>query len=103
MRSSRWKSPPSLVGHHRRPGESLLCASTCLSLLLCHDAGLLPVDWHRASSSSHTLIVELQGRLLAWERELDSRERFLMAHKDGLVAFERSLGRARMECDDECD
>jgi hypothetical protein len=49
------------------------------------------------------VIVELQGQLPAWERELDSRERFLMAHKDGLVAFERALGRARMECDDECD
>jgi hypothetical protein len=31
---------PPLVGPRRRPGESLLYASTRLGLLLCHDAGI---------------------------------------------------------------
>jgi hypothetical protein len=47
--------------------------------------------------------VELRGQLLAFERELDSRECILMAREDGLAAFERALGRVRMECDGECD
>jgi hypothetical protein len=46
--------------------------------------------------------VELQGQLLAWERELDSQEHILMAREDGLAASECALGRARMECDGEC-
>jgi hypothetical protein len=49
------------------------------------------------------MTVELQGRLLAWEKELHSRERVLMAREDGLAPSERAVGRARMECDDECD
>jgi hypothetical protein len=32
------RMPPSLVGHHRRPGESLLYANARMGLLLCRDA-----------------------------------------------------------------
>jgi hypothetical protein len=46
---------------------------------------------------------ELQGQLLAWERDLDSREHVLMAREDGLAASKCALGRAHMECDGECD
>jgi hypothetical protein len=49
------------------------------------------------------VIIELQGQLLTWERELDSQEHILMAREDGLVASEHALGRAHMECDGECD
>jgi hypothetical protein len=49
------------------------------------------------------MAVELQKQLLARERELDNREGVLMAREDGLAAFECALGRARMECDGECD
>jgi hypothetical protein len=56
--------PPSLVGHRRRPGESLLCAGACLGLLLCRDTGfclLIGVEL----SPSHAVTVELQGMFLA--------------------------------------
>jgi hypothetical protein len=49
------------------------------------------------------MAVELQKQLLAREREMDNREGVLMAREDGLAAFECALGRARMECDGECD
>jgi hypothetical protein len=41
--------------------------------------------------------VELQEQLLAWERELESREGAVAAWVDGLVAFERALRRVCME------
>jgi hypothetical protein len=49
------------------------------------------------------MIIKLQGRLLAWERELDDRENALMARVNGVVATECVLGTACMECDDEHD
>jgi hypothetical protein len=49
------------------------------------------------------MAIELQVQLLAQERELDSREGVLMAQEDGLVTSECALGRARTECDIECD
>jgi hypothetical protein len=49
------------------------------------------------------MAVKLQGWLLAQERELDSRGGALMAWEDGLMASKCTLGRARMECDAECD
>jgi hypothetical protein len=58
-------------------------------------------DWHRALSPSHAVAVEVLGQLLAWERELDSRECVLMAQEDGLAAFEHALGRVCMECEVE--
>jgi hypothetical protein len=33
------RMPPSLVGHRRQPGESLLYADACLGLLLCRHGG----------------------------------------------------------------
>jgi hypothetical protein len=47
--------------------------------------------------------VELRGQLLARERGLDSKEGAIVAWGDSLVAFECALGRARAECDAECD
>jgi hypothetical protein len=49
------------------------------------------------------MVIELQELLLVRERELDSQENALMAREDNLVATERTLGRACMECDTECD
>jgi hypothetical protein len=46
--------------------------------------------------------IELQGQLLARERELDSREGAITAWKDGLVAFERTLGKVLTEHDVGC-
>jgi hypothetical protein len=43
--------------------------------------------------------VELQGQLLALERELDSREGVIVVWEDGLAAFERTLGKVHMKCD----
>jgi hypothetical protein len=43
--------------------------------------------------------VELQGQLIARERELDSRECDIAAWDDVLVAFERALGKVLRECD----
>jgi hypothetical protein len=40
-------------------------------------------------------------QLLAREWELDSRESIIVAWEDGLVASERALLRAFMECDAE--
>jgi hypothetical protein len=57
------------------------------------------VDWCRALSPSGTLAVELQGQLLARERELVSREGIIAAWEDGLVAFERALKNVRTERD----
>jgi hypothetical protein len=51
----------------------------------------LLVDWHRASSPSHAVDVELQEKLLAQKRELDSREGAIVAWEEGLVAFPRTL------------
>jgi ribulose-5-phosphate 4-epimerase/fuculose-1-phosphate aldolase len=44
-------------------------------------------------------IAELQDQLLVWERELDHREKLLLIWEHGMVAVERSLGRAHMEYD----
>jgi hypothetical protein len=49
------------------------------------------------------MVAELQEQLLVWERELDNRENALIAREDDLAAIECTLGRARMECDAECD
>jgi hypothetical protein len=43
--------------------------------------------------------IELQGQLLAWERELDSREGAIITWEEGLVAFARTLGEVRTERD----
>jgi hypothetical protein len=43
--------------------------------------------------------VELQGQLIARERELDSRECDIATWDDVLVAFERALGKVLRECD----
>jgi hypothetical protein len=47
------------------------------------------------------LTIELQEQLLAWERELDSREITITAWQAGLASFECTLGRACTECDAE--
>jgi hypothetical protein len=49
------------------------------------------------------MVAELQEEFLVRERELDSLENALMAWEDDLAATERTLGRACMECDAECD
>jgi hypothetical protein len=49
------------------------------------------------------MVAELQEEFLVRERELDSLENALMAWEDDLAATESTLGRARMECDAECD
>jgi hypothetical protein len=43
--------------------------------------------------------IELQGQLLAQERELESREGAITMWNDGLVAFEHALGKVHMEWD----
>jgi hypothetical protein len=45
---------------------------------------------------------ELRGQLLAWERELDSREGAISVWEDGLVASECTLGRACVDHDAAC-
>jgi hypothetical protein len=40
----------------------------------------------------HAAIIELQWRLLARERKLDSREGAIIRWDEGLVAFARALG-----------
>jgi hypothetical protein len=59
----------------------------------------LLVDWCRASSSSHVVIIELQEQLLAQERELDSREGAIIVCEEGLAAFARMLGEVHVEHD----
>jgi hypothetical protein len=49
------------------------------------------------------MVTELQEQLLVRDRELDSQENALKAWEDNLAATELALGRARMECDTECD
>jgi hypothetical protein len=44
------------------------------------------------------VIVELQEQLLAWERELDSREGALIAWEESLMTFARALREASVEC-----
>jgi hypothetical protein len=46
--------------------------------------------------------IELQGQLLARERELDSRESAIVMWEEGLAAFSRGLGEVRMERDASC-
>jgi hypothetical protein len=55
----------------------------------------LPVDWRRALSSLHAATVELQGQLLAREREVDSHEGAIITWEEGLVAVARTWGGAR--------
>jgi hypothetical protein len=86
---------PPLVGHPHRAGESLLCTSACLGFLLCHDASFF-------LSPSHTVTIELQGQLLARERELDSREGAMVMWEEGLAALACTLGEERTECDVCC-
>jgi hypothetical protein len=45
------------------------------------------------------VVVELQGQLLARERELDSREGAIITWEEGLVAFACALGEVCMEHD----
>jgi hypothetical protein len=45
------------------------------------------------------MTVELQGQLLARERELNSREGALTTCEDGLAAFKCALGKVLMEHD----
>jgi hypothetical protein len=47
------------------------------------------------------VVDELQEQLLAHERELDTRECTIVVCEDGLMAFERTLVKACMECDAE--
>jgi hypothetical protein len=49
--------------------------------------------------SDPVVIAELRDQLLAWERELDHREKLLLIQEHGVVEAERSLGRAHMEYD----
>jgi hypothetical protein len=46
------------------------------------------------------VVVELQGLLLAREREMDSGEGAIAMWEDGLVAFECTQGKVHTECDD---
>jgi chromosome segregation ATPase len=43
--------------------------------------------------------IELREQLLAWERELESREEAIASREDGLAAFEHALERVHMERD----
>jgi hypothetical protein len=45
------------------------------------------------------VIIELREQLLDRERELDERENTLLTREHGVVETERTLRRARMECD----
>jgi TATA-binding protein-associated factor Taf7 len=47
------------------------------------------------------VVEELQVQLLTQE-ELNSREEAIIVWEDGLITFERALGRACMERDAEC-
>jgi hypothetical protein len=47
------------------------------------------------------VVVELWEQLLAQERNLESTEGTVAAREDGLMASEGTLGRVRMERDDE--
>jgi hypothetical protein len=67
--------------------------------LLCRDVDLYFFDWCRAPSPSHAVVAELQGKLLAREKELDSREGAIATRENGLVAFKRALGKVLMESD----
>jgi hypothetical protein len=46
--------------------------------------------------------IELQGQLLAWERELDSREGAIAVWEVRLATFEHALGMVHMEHDTGC-
>jgi hypothetical protein len=59
----------------------------------------LLVDWSRASSPSHVVAVDLQGKLLARERELNSQEGVIVAWEEGLVAFAHALGEVHVKRD----
>jgi hypothetical protein len=50
-------------------------------------------------SSSHVVTVELQGWLLARERELDNHEGAIVMWEEGLVAFAHVLGEVHAKCD----
>jgi hypothetical protein len=43
--------------------------------------------------------VELQGQLLAWDRELDSREGAIVTMEKGLVPVAHELEKVPVECD----
>jgi hypothetical protein len=47
------------------------------------------------------LVDELQVQLLAWERELDSRDGVIIASEDGLATSESAFTRACLERDTE--
>jgi hypothetical protein len=47
----------------------------------------------------HAVTVELQGQLLAQERELDSYEGAIISWEEGLVAFVHALGEVSVERD----
>jgi hypothetical protein len=48
------------------------------------------------------MVDELREQLLAWEREVDSRECAIISWEDGLAASERTLGRACIEREATC-
>jgi hypothetical protein len=52
--------------------------------------------------ATSVVIVELWEQLLAWERELESRERAIATWEDGFMVFERALRRVSSECDATC-
>jgi hypothetical protein len=91
-------SPPSLAEHRHWPGESLLYAGVTWACFFVVTPAF-DVDWGRALSSSHVMTVELQRWLLAWERELDSREGAIIMWKEGLASSVHAYGEVHVECD----
>jgi hypothetical protein len=49
------------------------------------------------------MVVALWEQLLIRDRGLNERESALVTREDNVVAVERALGKARMECDAERD
>jgi hypothetical protein len=49
------------------------------------------------------MVVVLWQQLLIRDRGLNERESALVTREDNVVAVERALGKARMECDAERD
>jgi hypothetical protein len=52
------------------------------------------MEWCRIPCPSHVVAIELQGQLLAWERELDSREGTIAMWEEGLAVFMHAWGGA---------
>jgi hypothetical protein len=45
-------------------------------------------------SSLHAVTIELEGQLLAWDRELDSRKGAIVVWQEGLATFVHAWGGA---------